>query len=196
MCAIHSVPRTETGRCATRLCAAHEQVRRLGRRRRPYVRVERGIAEGRQAQVLGYPGNVGCAVAVFPEPARDLLGPDRGRPPQIDREDARRLFVDQAARESLSATLTPSTAAGGADGERCTSWPPAIAATTSTSSTRCSSSSSRSSAAIRGARCATGSGSLARPRPMRSAKANDRPRSVKCRLRSRSYNSPNGAMGQ
>ena len=32
--------------------------------------------------------------------------------------------------------------------------------------------------------------------PMRSAKANDRPRSVKCRLRSRSYNSPNGAMGQ
>jgi hypothetical protein len=29
-------------------------------------------------------------------------------------------FVDQAARESLSATLTPSTAAGGADGERWT----------------------------------------------------------------------------
>jgi hypothetical protein len=29
-------------------------------------------------------------------------------------------FVDQAARETLSATLTPSTAAGGADGERWT----------------------------------------------------------------------------
>jgi len=31
VCAIYSVPHTETGRCATRLCAAHEQVRRLGR---------------------------------------------------------------------------------------------------------------------------------------------------------------------
>ena len=29
-------------------------------------------------------------------------------------------FVDQAARETLSATLTPRTAAGGADGERWT----------------------------------------------------------------------------
>ena len=40
-----------TGSAAWSLC--------LGRR--PYVRVERGIAEGRQAHVLGYPGNVGCA---------------------------------------------------------------------------------------------------------------------------------------
>jgi hypothetical protein len=37
-----------------------------------------------------------------------------------DREDARRVFVDQAAGETLSATLTPSTAAGGADGDQCT----------------------------------------------------------------------------
>ena len=29
--AIYSVPHTETGRCANRLCVAHEQVRRLGR---------------------------------------------------------------------------------------------------------------------------------------------------------------------
>ncbi len=61
MCAIYSVPHTETGGCATRL-PAHE-----------------------------------------------------------DREDARRVFVDQAAREALSATLTPSppravqTASGGLD---------------------------------------------------------------------------------
>ena len=32
--------------------------------------------------------------------------------------------------------------------------------------------------------------------PMRSTKASDRARSVKCRLRSRSYNSPNGAICQ
>ena len=38
-----------------------------------------------------------------------------------------RLGCDQAARETLSATLTPSTAAGGADGERCTGWPVALA---------------------------------------------------------------------
>jgi hypothetical protein len=31
-----------------------------------------------------------------------------------------RVFVDQAARETLSATLIPSTAAGGTDGERWT----------------------------------------------------------------------------
>jgi hypothetical protein len=37
-----------------------------------------------------------------------------------DREDARRVFVDQAAGETLSATLTPSTAAGRADGDQCT----------------------------------------------------------------------------
>ena len=97
-----------TGSAAWSLCSG----------RRPYVWVERGKAEGRRAHVLGYPGNVGCAVAVSPEPARDLLSPDRGRPPRIDREDARRVFVDQAAREILSATLTPSTAAGGADSER------------------------------------------------------------------------------
>jgi hypothetical protein len=46
-----------------------------------------------------------------------------------DREDARRVFVDQAARETLSATLPPGTAAGGADGERCTGWPAAMSAT-------------------------------------------------------------------
>ena len=50
-------------------------------------------------------------------------------------------FVDQAARVILSATLTPSTAAGGAEGARCTGWLAPIAATTSASSTRCSSSS-------------------------------------------------------
>ena len=70
-------------------------------------------------------------------PPRDLLSPDRGRPPRKDREDARRVFVDQAARETLSATLTPSTAAGGADGERWTEEPAASAAATRASSTRC-----------------------------------------------------------
>jgi hypothetical protein len=50
-----------------------------------------------------------------------------------DREDARRVFVDQAAHETLSATLTPSTAAGSADGDRCTGSPVAIAAATSDS---------------------------------------------------------------
>ena len=44
-----------------------------------------------------------------------------------------RVFVDQAARETLSATLTPSTAAGGAEGERCTGCPDAIATATSAS---------------------------------------------------------------
>jgi hypothetical protein len=44
--------------------------------------------------------------------------------------------VHQAAREILSAILTPSTAAGGADGERCTGCPAAIAAAASVSSTR------------------------------------------------------------
>ena len=78
----------------------------------PAVRVERGIAEGRRAHVLGYPVNVGCAVAASPEPARKLLSPDRGRPPRKDRKDARRVFVDQAARETFSAILAPSTAAG------------------------------------------------------------------------------------
>jgi len=37
-----------------------------------------------------------------------------------DREDARHVFVDQAARETPFASLTPSTAGGGADGERWT----------------------------------------------------------------------------
>jgi hypothetical protein len=117
----------------------------------PAVRVERGIAEGRQAHVLGYPGNVGCAVAVSPEPAHDLLSPDRGRRPRKDREDARRVFGDQAARETLSATLTPSTAVGGANGERWTEEPAASAAATRASSTRSKSSSWRSGAAMRGA---------------------------------------------
>ena len=62
--------------------------------------------------MLGYPGNVDCAVAVSQEPARDLLSPDRGRRPRKDQEDASRVFVDQAARETFSAILAPSTAAG------------------------------------------------------------------------------------
>jgi hypothetical protein len=45
-----------------------------------------------------------------------------------------RVFVDHAARETLSATLTPSTAAGGAEGDRCTGWPAVMAAATSTPS--------------------------------------------------------------
>src|SRR5262249_32188074 len=53
--------------------------------------------------------------------------------------------ADQAAREALSAILTPSTAAGGADGERCTGWLTAMAAATRASSIRCNSSNSRSS---------------------------------------------------
>ena len=64
---------------------------------------------------------------------------------------------DQAAREAFSAILTPSTATGGADCERWTGWPAAVAAATSNSSTLCSSSSSRSSMAMRGGRWATGS---------------------------------------
>jgi hypothetical protein len=62
-------------------------------------------------------------------------------PPRLPprREAPGLVFVDQAARETLSATLTPSTAAGGAEGERCTGSPDAIAAATSVSSTRCSS---------------------------------------------------------
>jgi hypothetical protein len=36
------------------------------------------------------------------------------------------VFVNQAARETLSATLTPSTAAGGAEGDRCIGSPAAI----------------------------------------------------------------------
>jgi hypothetical protein len=47
-----------------------------------------------------------------------------GRPP-------RRAFVDHAARETLSATLTPSSAAGSADGERCKGSPVARAAAAS-----------------------------------------------------------------
>jgi hypothetical protein len=35
-----------------------------------------------------------------------------------DRQDARRVFVDQAVRETLASMRTPSTAPGGADGER------------------------------------------------------------------------------
>ena len=72
----------------------------------------------------------------------------------------------QAAREALSATLTPSTAAGGADGERCTGWPAAIAAATRASSTRCNSSSSRSSAATRALRARAGSRRGRRGRPV------------------------------
>jgi hypothetical protein len=48
------VPHTETGRCATRLYERTNIVRPLGhylRTPRPSVRVERGIAEGRQAHV-------------------------------------------------------------------------------------------------------------------------------------------------
>jgi hypothetical protein len=71
---------------------------------------------------------VGCAVAASPEPARDLLSP---------------------------ATLTPSTAAGGADAERWTEEPAASAAATSTSSKLVQ------FTLQRGAQCATGSGSLA-----------------------------------
>src|SRR5262245_14402505 len=78
--------------------------------------------------------------------------------PEKDRRRRARGEGDhQAAGETLSAILTPSTAAGGADGERWTEWPAAIAAVTSASSTRCSSSRSRPSAAMRGARWATGS---------------------------------------
>src|SRR5262249_61264003 len=44
--------------------------------------------------------------------------------------------ADQAAREALSATRTPSTAAGGADGERGAEWRRGIAADTGTTSTR------------------------------------------------------------
>jgi hypothetical protein len=51
-------------------------------------------------------------------PPRDLLSPDRGRRPRKDRKDARRVFVDQAARDTLASMRTPSTAARGADGER------------------------------------------------------------------------------
>ena len=40
----------------------------------------------------------------------------------------------QAARETFSTILMPSTATGGADGERWTGWPAAIAAATSASS--------------------------------------------------------------
>jgi hypothetical protein len=61
-----------------------------------------------------------------PECSKDILGRhfaldacgqaiDRIIIPE-DREDARRVFVNHAARETLSATLMPSTAAGGADG--------------------------------------------------------------------------------
>ena len=61
--------------------------------------------------------------------------------------NCRRRCTRKRRQKPVSATLTPSTAAGGADGERCTGWPAAIAATTSASSTRSNSSSWRSSAA-------------------------------------------------
>ena len=50
----------------------------------------------------------------------------------------RLVTAHQATREALSATLTPSTALGGADGDRCTGSPAAIASATSASSTKAS----------------------------------------------------------
>jgi hypothetical protein len=60
-------------------------------------------------------------------------GPGRGAtsgPGMIGAAREPRKEASQAARETLSATLTPSTDAGGADGERCRGWPAAIAAAT------------------------------------------------------------------
>ena len=84
--------------------------------------------------------------------SRDLAGPSPGdKVMQIDLRrvfrNCRRRCTRKRRQKPVSATLTPSTAAGGADGERCTGWPAAIAATTSASSTRSNSSSWRSSAA-------------------------------------------------
>jgi hypothetical protein len=49
------------------------------------------------------------------------------------RRGARRWFLGGARDLILSATLTPSTAVGGAEGERCTGCPDAIATATSAS---------------------------------------------------------------
>jgi len=59
-----------------------------------------------------------------------------------DRQEAPgSVFVDQVARVAFASMRTPSTAGGGANGERYTDWPAATATATSASSTRCRSSS-------------------------------------------------------
>jgi len=62
-----------------------------------------------------------------------------------DRQEAPgSVFVDQAARVTFASMRTPSTAGGGANGERYTDWPAATATATSASSTRRRSSRPRS----------------------------------------------------
>jgi hypothetical protein len=131
VCAIYSVPHTETGWCTTRLCAAHEHgsaARSLSSDRRPCVRVERGILEHGQAHV-----------------GRDAWAVGRAKP------------LPHAARMPRASTaFTPSTTHGGQPRSRG-----APVATTMASSVRCSASISCSSLAIWCSRWARGHGVFA-----------------------------------
>ena len=149
---------------------------------------------GRQAGgMVRYPGNIGCAFAVSPQPARDLLSPDRAA--KTGRMRAASSLIRRRERPCPRFwRRAPLRAAQTESGGRRS--PPRSQQATEACSTRCRSSSSTLQRGDARRAVSHRQRSLARPRPMRSPKANDRPRSVKCRLRSRSYNSPNGAMGQ
>ena len=63
--------------------------------------------------------NLGCPPEQYPRsPHATCSAPTRLPFPSGRFRFTFAFFVDQAARETLSATLTPRTAAGGADGER------------------------------------------------------------------------------